>query len=217
MTARSLLAVATILAAALTPRPAAAQTCARTGVGAGGYFAAVHYDMAGGVDGHELGGLLRGGVGGVAMEAAAGRVLLTDGRPEPDVARVTVRVPVETRGDFVFCLVGHAGASRFSAAPDDGQVIAGGAGVAVRRVVALGSGSFVPFAEGRGLWARSTGEILGLDTGATGRAFGGEAGAELAYGPVWLRGSASFDGFADGLGPTAYPTRALRLEAGLRF
>ncbi len=210
---RALPTAAVALVMAMGASSAAAQACAPRGFSAGGAAAAVHYDMAGGVSGTEVGAVVRMAGAGLALEGLYGRLLLSDGRPEPDVVRVVVRAPLASVLGVHFCAVAHGGATRFSVERADGRVVAGGVGLSARRTI----GRLTPFGEVRALAAKSSGAILDVDASASGQAIGGDAGAELDLGHLQLRGSASFDGLAAGLGATPYPTRAIRLELLYRF
>lgn len=203
---------------ATTPVAAASQGC---GPGPG-YWAApaggvVHYEVAGGVDGQEWG--LDAGAGSTAIRFDVGyrRIELDGARATPHVIRARVGYGLPVGGGWSLCFNGHGGGSRFTSDPDDGTVVAGGVGVELARTGADDDARLIPFIETRGLAARSSGTILGVDLEADGLAAGIEAGLILRMGRAHLRGSGAFDGFAAGLGVTPYPTRAFRLGLGYHF
>lgn len=199
----------------LGPAAADAQQC---GVGRFWVAAAAgasHYATAGGIDATEVGADVGFRVGPAAIQAGVRRVSPEGGVAEPDVARLSVAVPVVQTGRVSLCAVAHAGGSRFAAGDDEGTVVAGGLGL--RLEAALARGRVLPFVEARGLGASLSGQLLGLDASASGASFGGEAGVAAVHGPVLVQAGVSVDGFDGGLGVTPYPDRLLRLALGFRF
>jgi hypothetical protein len=202
----------------VTPRPASSQGCGPgpgfwTGAGAG----LVQYDVAGGIDGFEYGVDAGLGSRAVRFEVGVRQTSLEHATATPTTVRGALRYGVSGDSGWNFCLVGHGGASRFTADEDEATVAVWGGGIELARASAPSYVRFIPFIEARGLMARSTGTLLGLEVEEEGRSFGVEAGAIFRLDRVQIRASASVDGLAEGLGVTPYPNRAVRVGLLYRF
>jgi hypothetical protein len=202
----------------LIPRSAPAQGCGPgpgfwTGAGGG----VVQYDVAGGIDGFEYGVDAGLGSRGVRFEIGVRQISLEHAAATPTAVRGALRYGVPGDNGWNFCLVGHGGASRFTAEGDEATAMVWGGGIELTRASVPSYVRFIPFIEARGLMARSTGTLLGLEVEEDGRSFGVEAGAIFRLDRVQLRASGSLDGLAEGLGVTPYPNRAVRVGLLYRF
>lgn len=213
------LAAAGSLAAAVVPAKVAAQSCGLiggTGLAASAGFTT--YDVGGGTSGPAY-----GVDGGLALAGASARVgyrrMDLESRGA-DLGRVAIAVPIPLPfdpGRVTLCGAGHAGAARMPLDDESTTVLAGGAGLRIAIGLPVGGGRAVPYGEVRGLAARSTGALFGIDVGASGMAVGLEGGIQAAFGSMTLRLAASVDGFDDGLGITPYPNTAAEIALGVRF
>jgi opacity protein-like surface antigen len=207
-----------VLAGLLAPASAAAQAC---GPGPGGWVGVeagrVGYDVAGGITGYEWGA--DAGIGTRSLAARLGyrRVDLEESGVTPHLLRAALRSALPAGGGWRFCLAAHGGGSLFSGDAGEGTVVAGGVGLGIAYDLRVDQVLVVPFVEARGLAARSTGTVLGLDTDATGLSLGVEGGAIAHVGRLHIQATASLDGFAAGLGVTPFPASAIRLGLGYRF
>jgi opacity protein-like surface antigen len=207
-----------VLAGLLAPASAAAQAC---GPGAGGWVGVeagrVGYDVAGGITGYEWGA--DAGIGTRSLAARLGyrRLDLEDSGVTPHLLRASLRSALPVAGGWRLCLAAHGGGSVFAGDAGDGTVVGGGVGLGIGHDLSVGQVLVVPFVEARGLAARSTGTVLGLDTDATGLSLGVEGGAIAHAGRLHVQATASLDGFAAGLGVTPFPASAIRLGLGYRF
>lgn len=212
---------ALVLAGAATaiPGAVAAQACGLIGgTGVAVSAGVATYEIADGVSGaaYGLDGALA--LSGASIRAGYRRVDLEGSTPH--IGRIAAAVPVPVSlglGGLRFCGTGHAGVARLPVGDEGTTVAAGGAGLRIAAGFPLGEGEAVPYAEVRGLAARSTGTILGVDVDATGLALGVEGGVHAAIGSVTLRLSATVDGFVEGLGVTPYPSTSLEAALGVRF
>lgn len=197
----------------LAPTTAAAQACGiLPGVAvAGGY---VSYPVAGGTSGMAVGADVALDVSSVAAEVGYRRILLDGDAADPDVLRAVVAYPAVRVEGVAICAVAHGGMTRFTYESDTGMVAAGGLGV---RLSPAGVSTLRPYLSVRGLGARATGTVLGLDVDASGLSVGAEAGVTAVLGPAAVRVSGTLDGFDDGLGITPYPGTSAELAIQLRF
>lgn len=214
------LAATALLACGAAFTPAAAQSCALvTGTGAGSEIAVslggAGYDVAS-LSGPTLG--LDVGLTGAAGSVRAGyRTVRLDG-PDPHMGRLTGALPLPfSPAGLALCATGHGGISRLQVGSESTTVGAGGMGLRVVRPVAIGQVVAHPYGEVRGLAARSTGRLLGLDLSASGLAVGVEAGVRAVTGRFTFALSAAADGFAPALGITPYPSMAAEIGIGVRF
>lgn len=216
---RQWVTVTFLAAAAALPGTAAAQGCGLvggTGIAAIAGFAA--YDFTDETSGPAFG--LDGDLAltGASVRASVRRLDL-DGR-SPDLGRLAVAVPLPLPfdpGPISLCGIGHAGAARLPVDDETTTAVAGGAGLRIAARLPLGGGFAVPYGEVRGLAARTTGRLFGVDIDANGQAVGVEGGVQAALGWMTLRLAASVDGFDDGLGVTPYPNTAAEVAVGIRF
>jgi hypothetical protein len=205
-----------VLAAA--PSGAGGQSCglAAGGVSVGGAVGGAHYQAAGGQTGASVGGDIAFGSALGSLRASY-RTVILEGH-SPQIGRLTAAVPLPLPiGAVRLCGVGHGGASRLAVEGEAVTVLAGGIGLRLALPMRLGGGMAAPYVEIRGLSARSAGELLGVDLGASGLGLGGEGGARLSLGPLTAAFSVSADGFASGLGLTPYPSAVGELMLGIRF
>lgn len=197
----------------LAPAAGAAQACGIVpGVSAGGGY--VSYRVAGGTSGVALGGDVALDISPVTAQVGYRRILLDGDAADPDVIRAVVAYPAVRLEGVAICGVVHGGLTRFTYDSDAGAVLAGGLGVAVSPV---GASPLRPYLSVRGLGARATGTVLGLDVDASGLSVGVEAGVTALVGPAAVRVSGTVDGFDDGLGITPYPNTSAELAVQLRF
>lgn len=191
------------------------------GGGVGASVGVASYRTGGGVSGVSYGVDGSAGLealGGVSMRAGYRGVNLNGRRA--DLGRIAVGVPLPlpfATGPIAVCGVGHAGVAKLPVRDAGTTVLAGGAGLRLATRLALGAAWAVPYAELRGLAARSTGTLLGVDVEADGLAMGLEAGVAATLGRGTLRLAAAVDGFADGLGVTPYPSATAEVGIGIRF
>lgn len=208
---------AALLMAVTLAGPGAAQSCGlvrASGVEAGaGYMS---YDIGRGVSGPAfgVGATVAGGAAGARLEYV--RPML-DG-PDPAIVRAAAAVRlIRFPGGTAVCATGRGGSAFLNVDGERSSVMAGGIGVRVARAFAPGTLQLEPFAEARGLAARSGGTILGVDVEASGLAVGVAGGVGASIGRVTAALSASLDGFDGGLGVTPYPSAAVRAMVGVRF
>lgn len=201
------------------PGAVRAQSCglvAGTGLAASAGVAS--YEFLDGVSGTAYG--LDGSLALTAASvAAAYRMVELEGR-RPHIGRVAAALPLPVPvhlGPIRVCGTGHAGAARLPVGDEGTTVVAGGLGLRVAGTIPVGRGTAVPFGEVRGLAARSTGTLLGVDVGESGLSVGVEGGVQGAVGRVTLRLSASIDGFSEALGVTPYPRTSIEAGVGVRF
>lgn len=219
MALRQRAAAAFIVATTALPATAAAQICGLvggTGIAATAGFAT--YDMADDVSGPAFG--LDGNLAqtGASVRASVRRIDL-DSR-SAGLGRLAAAVPLPlpfNTGPISLCGIGHAGAARLPLDDETTTAVAGGAGLRIAGRLPLAGGFAVPYAEVRGLAARTTGTLLGVDVDASGMAVGGEGGVQATFGRMTLGAAASIDGFDDGLGVTPYPNTAAEFAVGIRF
>lgn len=206
------------LAVVIAPASAEGQGCglAAPGASVSASVGGASYEVAGGLSGVSIGA--DAGYGGaMGSLGAAYRTIRLDG-DNPHIGRLSGAVPVPVAlGATTVCAVGHAGIASLTVLDETSTVLAGGAGLRVAGSVAMAGGSAVPYAELRGLGARSGGRLLGTDMDATGFALGGGVGVRAAFGRITIAGAAFMDGFARGLGLTPYPSRTVELGLGVRF
>lgn len=210
-----------LLVALAVPTATAAQRCpAGTGLGAEVVAAAVHYGVAGGLDGTEIGAAVRADLAAVAASVSYARLTLDRGEVDPDVLRAELGFRLLEFAGFRLCGLGLGGVSLLDASRDedtDARILAGGVGAVVTRPVRMGGGWLRPFLAVRGSAASSSGSVLGLDVGESGLSLGADVGATLDWGALAVSAGAYFDGFAPALGVTPYPDRAIRVALGVRF
>lgn len=206
-----------LASAAAAPARAAAQSCAPgDGPGLAATAGAAYWRVVGGLSGPAVG--LHGTLApkGVPLEVGYRRVLL-DG-PDVDIGRLAAALPLPLRPVGIrLCATGHAGAARLPVDPDAALVLAAGVGLRAAGTIGVGAGRLVPYAEIRGLAARSTGRLFGIDVDASGLAVGGEGGVRATFGRWTVRVAGSVDGLDDGLGVTPYPDFMGELGVGVRF
>jgi hypothetical protein len=206
-----------IAALAAWPSPSVSQTCGAVGAGVLSlHVAGVHHAAAGGVRGVEVGPAGEAAVGSARLGLEAFRTELETGDASPMGVRGTARIPMAGAAGWLLCTAAHGGATRTSADAGSTLVVAAGVGVGVFGPE-LGAFRVRPHIEARGLGARTSGSILGMDAAGTGFSAGATAGATTIFDRVLISLAGSVDGFAGGLGVTPYPGRALRLGVGYRF
>lgn len=218
-TAALALAAAALALAGAPLDPAAAQGCGLThGTGVEPVLGVATHDIRGGLSGPTL-----GAGAGFAMPRASGRVeygrTFLDG-PDPDGVRFAGALPLPRflqPGGLTVCAVAHGGAARLSAEDVGTTVIAGGLGLRLARPLAPGGVPMWVHGEVRGLGARATGNILGVDVDEMGLSLGVAAGVRAALGRVAISLTGSLDGFDAGLGLTPYPRSAAEMGLGILF
>jgi hypothetical protein len=205
-------------ALALSPAGAVAQRCGVVGeTGAAAVAGYAHYEMAGGVDGWEVGADVAFAPGPLGARVGYRKLLIDGGDADPDVVRGTLAVPLAGLSGVATCALVEAGLSRYSAPAGEATSVAGGAGLAVALPLGLAAGGAVPFVAVRALHARTESTVLGVDGSGGGWSLGVEGGVSAGLGPLLLRLTGSVDGFDDTLGATPYPDRSVRLAVGFRF
>lgn len=209
---RRLFAPVAAAAVLLAPMVAAAQACgiAPGIVATGGYVA---YDVAN-TSGATVGADAAVEAGPVLVGIGYRRAILEGDAAQPDIVRGVVAFPAARAAGLTACVTGYAGATRFTLEDDAGGVLAGGIGLTLATTQTWPA---QPFVTVRGLGARATGTVLGLDVDASGLSVGIEAGVVAALGPVAVRLVGSVDGFDDGLGVTPYPAHSVEVGVGFRF
>lgn len=209
----TILSAVSTLALLLVPAAVSAQACGIVpGVSLSGGYAS--YRVSGGTSGVTVGADVAIEATSLGVQLAYRRVMLDGETADPDVVRAAVTYPVIRLAGIDLCAVGHGGVARFSFEGDAGAVMAGGIGATLAPSMA---GPVQPFLSVRGLGARTTGTVLGLEIDASGLSFGAEAGIALLFGPAAIRVSGTLDGFDDGLGITPYPGHSAELAVQLRF
>jgi hypothetical protein len=197
--------------------PLRAQSCGLVaGTGVAAAVGLSSYDAAGGLAGPAVGADATMSAAPISLRLGYRRVLL-DG-PEPDIGRAAAAVPLpfSVLGLDV-CATGHAGAARLTTGADASTVLAGGLGLRLSRALSMAGIRGRPYAEVRGLGARSSGTIMAVDVTASGMAVGVEGGIMAAMGGFTVGLAASMDGFDEGLGLAPYPSASAELRVGIRF
>lgn len=209
---RRLLVPAVAAATLMAPATAVAQACGIVPglAAAGGYVA---YDV-GSTSGIAVGADVAVAADPVLVEVGYRRAILEGDAAQPDIVRGVVAFPAAEASGMTTCVTAHAGAARFSFEDDTGSVLAGGFGLTLTTTE---SQPVQPFLSVRGLGARATGTVLGLDLDASGLSLGVEAGLVAALGPVALRVAGSLNGFDDGLGVTPYANQTIEVGLGIGF
>ncbi len=215
--AATALTAAALIAIAGAGSPLRAQSC---GLAAGAAIEAAvgvaSYEAAGGLTGPAV------GADGTLVAAPASfrvgyRRVLLDG-PDPDIGRVAAAVPLPFSAlGLTVCATGHAGAARLATGSDAITVLAGGVGLRLARAAPVGGVRSRPYAEVRGLGARSTGTLMDVDVTDQGLALGVEIGVAAELGSLTLGIAASLDGFDPDLGLAPYPAATGELRLGFRF
>lgn len=200
-------------AALAAPAGADAQTCGvRAAVSAVGGYAS--YDIAGGIDGPQLGADVSVDAAAVGLRLGVRTVVLEGEAPDPLLARVQVSAPIISFAEMDVCGDVHAGISRFSFSDDTGTVLAGGIGLTVAPAT---PGPIRPWLSVRGLAGWTSGTILDFAVDETGLSLGAEAGVAIRSGALSVRLVGAGDGFDGGLGPTPYPELSAELAIGYHF
>lgn len=207
------------------PAAAAPQSCGvagATGIAAVGGFA--RYDLGSGIGGPAPGVdlTLMGGpraLPGRGVEARIGyRTVLLDTGPRPHLIRHVSALDLPVPGLPVsFCPTLHAAGSRVTIDGEPSGVVAAGLGLRLAGTVQVGGTATTPYAGVRGLAARGSGRVFGIDLAETGFSVGVEAGLLARLGRLTLRAAGTLDGLDDGLGLTPYPAAGLEIGAGIGF
>lgn len=193
--------------------PLAAQRCgillegsSATVTGAGGY---ARYDI--GSDGVLGGGDLAVAAGPVGLQAG-----YRAGPFDPDpvhLVNAVMAAPILRAESMALCGTLHGGLAMASVGDDSTNSLAGGAGLRL----ALGNGGVASYVEVRGLAARTSGDVWGVDVDLAGYSIGGEAGIQAALGSFTLRLVGALDGLDGGLGVTPYPGATAQVGLGMAF